>query len=104
MTPADRLNDYINSHPRECLFLLVISIGLIMQSVVVMLALLIFVLHVKVLHAKSWSLCLAGMGLLVNTFFIQHAYLDMTGFIKHGIVLNWKFWNLLYHQHAWDAF
>jgi len=104
MNNDHQLNDYINSHPRECLFLLVIVICLIWQGMVAILALVIFYVYSRVLKIPLWSLCLVGIALVVNTAIIQNTHFAFTPFLKHGFVLNYQFLKMLYQQQSYDAF
>lgn len=103
-TMSDKFNDYINTHPRECLSLLVIGLCLIWQSEVAILGLVIYHLYIRVFHAPRWILFGLGIGMLADAALFQDVHPTFVELIRHGFSLNWKFWALMRQQEIYDAF
>jgi len=104
MNNSDKFNDYVNSHPRECLCLLVIGLCLIWQSAVAILALTIFILWVRAFQVPRVFLLGFGIGMLIETALFQETYPTFVDLIKNGFTLNWQFWVLMSHQKIVQAF
>ncbi len=101
---SDKFNDYINSHPRECLSLVVVGLCLIWQSAVAILALVIFVFYTRVFKAPRLELLSAGVGIVVCAAAFQETHPTFVEFIRHGFHFNWQFWVLLNQQKIMSAF
>lgn len=104
MNNSDRFNDYINSHPRESLCMLMIGLCLIWQSAVAILALMMFFLWVRIFQMPRWGLLGFGIGMLIVTALFQENYPTFVELIKHGFTLNWQFWKLISQQKIIQAF
>lgn len=103
MSNNDRINDYINSHLRECLFFLVIGISFVWQSGSTILALLIYVLFTKINGSR---LLLFGTGLIAAllAIYYENTNTDTIKFLVNGFHLNFYFWSLLFQNKVIDAF
>lgn len=102
-TAGDRFNDYINSHPRESLCIVLIILSLVWQSVVGLLALLAYVLSQRYMKSQRWILLPAGAFLALMAFLIQRSHPSFPNFIRHGFSLNGEFWLLIYKQQVLGA-
>jgi len=96
MTFNDRLNDYIDGHPRECLMILAMILGFIWQSIPTLLAFTIYMIYLKVIKAPRWSLIAVGIfaGLIAILFHLS---------IVKGFHLNKAFWGLLIENKVVEA-
>jgi len=96
MTTFDnRFNDFVNSHPRECLSVLVIGLGLVWQSPMVLLGLIIYVLYFRVVKSSRWLLFSMGLLVAIVTVIVQQKHQSIIEFIKIGFYLNGSFWKLI---------
>lgn len=108
MNNSDKLNDYINAHPRESLSLLFIGICLLWQSVAAVLGLVLYVILIRRLEVSRWVLLAVGtiLALAAAYFSIANSPLHLTFplFVKQGFHLNFQFWRLIFHNRIEAAF
>lgn len=102
---SDKLNDYINAHPRESLSLVFIGICLLWQSVAAILGLTIYVIFIKRLEVSRWVILSVGIMLALAAIYfgINSSYQEIPLFIKQGFHLNYYSWRLL-SQNRQEAF
>lgn len=104
MNTSDKFNDYVNSHPRECLTMVVIGLCLIWQSAVAVSGLLLYLIYSRALNGPRLPLLAAGVMTAVAGYCMQQAHPALIEFIKDGFSLNAYFWKLLVRQRQYDAF
>jgi len=104
MSPEDKFNDYINSHPRECLSLLVIGLSLLWQSAAAILGFLVYVLFIRVINGSRWLLLAAGLVVALAAIYLQANQSTVLEFMQHGFHSNLYFWKLLFQHQSYAAF
>jgi conjugal transfer pilus assembly protein TraD len=97
----DRLNDYINSHPRECLWVVLVVVCFVWQSVVAILALSIYLILIKRFQVKWWWLFLTGGVLFGGALLLSQQ--DFSSIIKQGFNNNAAFWHCLLRSSPLEA-
>lgn len=102
MNNSDRFNDYINAHPRECLSLVVILLSFLWQSVAAILALVMYVLYIRVAKRPRWILLAAGLVLAILALYLQKGQSTAVEFMHYGFRYNFYFWKLIF-QHKTNA-
>jgi len=97
MNGRDRFSDYINSHPRESLRVLVIGLCFLWQSMVALIGAGLYLLLVKVYRLQWWVTLTIGLVLAACSVFFQQYYLfshiNLIELIHQGWILNVIFWN-----------
>jgi conjugal transfer pilus assembly protein TraD len=104
MNASDRFNDYINAHPRESLILVVLGLSLLWQSVAAILALVVYVLFIRVMNGPRWLLLAAGLMVALVALYLQASQSTMIGFMQYGFRCNFTFWKLLFQHQSNAAF
>lgn len=104
----DKINDYINTHPKQMLQLCIIGVCLLWQSVVAILGLILYLILVKYLRLKWWQLLITGIAIATISIFFEQFYfdarIDLIKFIQYGFYLNRVFWAHLFKSNVLDAF
>jgi len=90
----DKLNDYINSHPKESLAFLTIVLFFIWQSVTLIIALTLYFLSSRFYKLQWWVLLIMGLVIAAFTIVFERYYLSISlvQYIKIGFKLNKIFW------------
>ncbi len=100
----DKLNDYINKHPRESLFIVVMVLCLVWQSLVAVLALAIFIIFTRIVNVPRWALVSAGLLVALVVVLLQLNQLTTVEFLQQGFRYNFHFWKLLFQHQSSAAF
>jgi len=100
----DRVNEYINTHPRESLLLAVMGLCLVWQSLVTILGLAIYVCYIRIVNGPRWLLVTAGLIIALIAILLQLSQLTPLEFLQQGFRYNFNFWKLLFHHQASAAF
>jgi hypothetical protein len=97
---SERLDDYINAHPKECLRLLVILGFSIWQTPVAICGIILYVILVK-RFATDWRIiCLVSIIFALSAFLFHSPY----GLFSTGWIVNKYFWNALLIQDIFHCF
>lgn len=105
MSNSNSLNDYINGHPRECLFFLVISLSLAWQSIASILGLVIYVVFGRINRKSPWLLLFLGLiTSLIAMYFQMDNSFSFIGFIHRGFHNNFIFWKIIFEYKINKAF
>lgn len=101
-TASDQINDYINSHPRECLWLVILVLGFAWQSVAMLMAVVLYVFLCRLY--KCPRLLLLGIGgvMALTVAWIQRSDATFVRFLLKGFHLNYLFWWLV-NDHYYKA-
>ncbi len=89
----DKINDYINAHPRQCLLMLIMGIAFIWQSVVAVIAISLYAL-IKMYPPSRWWMVLM-MGAILALTAIYCADSQWAQFLREGFNFNKVFWHYL---------
>lgn len=104
MTFQDKFDNYINTHPKQCLQLALIGVCLMWQSVACVCGIILYGLLSRVVRIQWWLLL--GVGLLFAIAIMTAAHYSAThlhGFIIHGFIVNEGFWKKMLAYQAWVA-
>lgn len=104
MNNRNKLNDYINAHPKECLSFVILGLVFIWQSVALLIALAVFFLYIRVMNGPRWLLFIAGVILALAAVYLQPNHATSFEFMRHGFQHNLYFWKLLFRNNVDDAF
>lgn len=99
ITNSDKFNDYINSHPRESLWMIILGLSLVWQTAATLIALILYVFLIRLMKVERWVIFLFGILLAIETVYLsQHslALLGFSSFIRHGFTMNGIFWKLMW--------
>ena len=99
---SDKLNDYINTHPRQCLWILVIGLIFIWQSAVAVLGLSLYLIVKKYLPFRWWMVLLIGVFIaIISTHCSHHTIVTL---FHDGLISNAGFWRHLFDNDLCGAF
>src|SRR5579872_4432702 len=91
---SDKFNDYINTHPRQCLWILVIGSVFVWQSVVAISGLILYLLVRKDPRLQWWALSAIGVILALITACFSGANFFIL--VHDGFRANVIFWQCLF--------
>lgn len=94
----DRLNNYISSHPKESLQLLLVGLALIWMSSVAVIGLILYVILTRILKSPWWATLGAGFSIAMMTILVSK-YMDGVepkAYLLYGFTLNKYFWKLMF--------
>ena len=97
----DRFSDYVNTHPRQCLWISLFGLVFLWQSLVAVIA-LCFYLIVKKSTYPWWSLLAVGIITALAVSYFNHVSLIMV--IHDGYQCNKAFWRALFSNSVMGAF
>ena len=104
----DKFYDYINTHPRESLFLAIVIASLIWQSVAALIGIVLYLLLVRVFRVPWWLILGTGIVIAAGAVFFQQYYLfsqvNVFEFVFKGFELNITFLKCLFRNGVGDAF
>lgn len=96
MNEQNKLDNYINSHPRQSLQLFLIGICLIWQSVVCVMGVILYMLFAKLGRIQWWLLLVTGVlcavAITAVDFYPELASFTLPKYIAHGFSINFAFW------------
>ena len=94
----NRLDDYIQAHPRESLRIVTIGIFVLWQSAVAFLGILCYFLISKCFRLSWWITLTAGVLTALSAVLFQQYYLHINfiEFIHAGFIINITFWKHLF--------
>src|SRR3990167_5492473 len=91
----DKINEYINTHPRECLYALFTILMLIWQTSAGFLGILFYVILIRKYKTSSLMIFVLGLFLLMSGIYFEQGTLSTVAlghFIKAGFQYNKLFW------------
>lgn len=94
----DRLNDFINTHPRESLWAVAFVLMLVWQTIPALIGLILYVVLIRLLKINRWLvMVLAGVFALQAVYLSQHHLnaFAFTSYLKLGFSENKQVWKLL---------
>ncbi len=94
------IDDYINGHPREMLKIILIIIGLIWQSSMVIVGLLLYGASYFI-RTRKWILCLFGV--FFSLEIIWYFSLNLYTLGREGFLLNSIIWKEIFTGQVWFA-
>lgn len=98
----DKINDYINTHPRQCLLMLVMLAVFVWQSAVAVLAICLYSLIKMYLPLRWWMTLTIGALLAFTAIYCADTH--WVQFVREGFKLNRLFWHYLLVNDLVDAF
>ena len=107
-TQHNAFDEYIKSHPRESLQLLLMAIGMIWFTPVGVLAIALFVVLSKICKVRWWAVL--GVGVLISLSIIaidgyrSSAQFNLSHYLNYGFRINVTCWKMLFAGHQVDAF
>lgn len=104
MTFQEKIDDYINTHPRQSLELALIAVCLIWQSVVCVSGIILYVLLSRVVRIQWWLILVVGvLFAAVITLAAHYSVAHPQDYLVHGFMVNKIFWKKLLGGHGWLA-
>lgn len=108
MNMEDKINGYIDTHPRESLCFLVVGLCFAWQSEVAILALIVYFLFIHLLKGSRWLLFSTGIIVAAFAIYFQPRYSllhpKFADLIHQGFRYNFIFLKLLFQNRIGDAF
>ena len=106
MNDSHKIDDYIQAHPRETLWFVIIAVFFVWQSLVAILGIILYGLLSRYLRLEWWIVLLMGVVMAVMAVLLQKYYWGMpvTKFIHEGLRLNEAFWGQWYRNGFGRAF
>lgn len=89
----DKFNDYINTHPRQCLLMLVIGMTFIWQSMVAVIAICLYAVIKMYPPLRWWMILPVGVFLALVAVYCSGYHWGV--FLHNGFKLNGIFWRYL---------
>ncbi len=103
----DKVNEYINSHPRESLWMFVFALMLIWQTIPALIALALYVVLFRILKFNQWIIIGVAILLAVEAVYLSQSYLSVHAgltFIKDGFKENKIVWKFMLSNQPYHAF
>lgn len=98
---SDKFDDYVNSHPRECLFFVVMLASFTWQSIAAVIAI---VVYLSLRNSREYLLWLMFPGVLLAIVVLHFSGNNLAGFVHDGFIYNKLFWHDLIKNDPADAF
>lgn len=93
----DKINAYINTHPREMLQFLVVGISLFWQSIAAIIGIILYLFLSRFLRLQWWLTLSTGLVISLMAVFLKQHYfhISFAEFVHEGFRLNMAFWKIL---------
>lgn len=101
MNNHDKINDYINTHPKECLRLLLIVVSFVWQSIAAILGITVYFIFKRLFKFKWWQTLSLGLVIAGISFAFQdNNFLspNFANYIHQGWMANVAFWKQLFSK------
>ncbi len=101
----DRFNEYINTHPKESLQILLFVVCFIWMSSVAVIGLVLYLIVSKLSKYPWWSSLAVGASLALGSILIhQYVYgMEAKTYLAYGFTINKVFWKLLFKRSDFSA-
>ncbi len=96
---SNRFDDYVSSHPKECLQVLTILVGTVWQTPVMVIAIAFYLIQIKCFNVNRIAMFAVGVVFSIITFLWLG---DIHKLFLMGWVLNKIFWHYLLLGDFWD--
>lgn len=100
---GDKINDYINSNPRESLFIAVILVSLFIQTVVALVGVILYVIYQRWLKWPWWGLLTVGALLTSFGLLLGEFQPNLKWIIHHAFLINKAYWVTLNQYGIYDS-
>lgn len=99
MKPEDRINDYINSHPRETLTLVAFALMLIWQMIPALVALILYVVLIRLMQINRMLVIGIAVLFAMEAIYLSQDHLTsiaLINYLKLGFKENKAVWHYLF--------
>lgn len=106
MSEPNPFDDYINTHPKESITLLIIILSLVWQSVPSVIGFGLYLIFIRGLKMPWWVMGIASAVVIAVTVYFnryQLAHMGITGVLGEGFRINGGFWKYLVTGNGHDA-
>src|SRR5580704_8451043 len=99
MNAEDKINDYINSHPRESLMCVMFALMLIWQTIPALIALVLYVVLIRLIQVNRWVVLVAAVLIAMEAIYLSQSHVSVNAFkayLKFGFKENKLIWRFLF--------
>ncbi|MHB1949748.1 MAG: type IV secretory system conjugative DNA transfer family protein [Gammaproteobacteria bacterium] len=104
MNNYNKLDEFIDSHPRYALRILLIGFFLVWQSVVCLLGVCTYLVMIKCCRVQWWIPVVLGVIIPTFSIYFSMFHVDLVQFVLNGFKLNVTLCELLFSNHSGDFF
>lgn len=107
MNAEDRFNEYINSHPRESLMLVLFALMLIWQTIPALIGMVLYVVLIRLIEVNRWLILGTACFIVLEAIYLSQSNLSanaITLYLKQGLTQNSHVWRYLLANQPMAAF